>query len=118
MATDHWLGVDLGGTKILAGLFAYGVKPIVRAKQPTPFEEGPAAVVDSVVSLVNRIVTESGIDRAEFRGLGFSVPGQVDHRSGFVTNAPNLSWRNVDLKSLLPADWTWQTLVENDVRAA
>ncbi len=113
---NHWIGVDLGGTKILAGLFADGVKPLARAKEPTPFDQGAEAVVASVISVVNRIVTESGVDRATIRGMGFSVPGQVDYRRGFVTNAPNLGWRNVDLPSLLPADWPWQTVVENDVR--
>ncbi len=112
----HWIGVDLGGTKILAGLFADGVNPLARAKEPTPFDQGSEAVVASVVSVVNRIVTESGVSRATIGGMGFSVPGQVDYRRGFVTNAPNLGWRNVDLPSLLPADWPWQTVVENDVR--
>ncbi len=113
---NHWIGVDLGGTKILAGLFANGVKPLARAKEPTPFDQGAEAVVASVISVVNRIVTESGVDRATIRGMGFSVPGQVDYRRGFVTNAPNLGWRNIDLPALLPADWPWQTVVENDVR--
>jgi glucokinase len=116
MSAEHWIGVDLGGTKILAGLFADGVKPIARAKEPTPFDEGAEEVVESVISVVNRVVAESGIDRANIRGMGFSVPGQVDYRRGFVTNAPNLGWRNVDLPSLLPKEWPWQTVVENDVR--
>jgi glucokinase len=115
--SDYWLGVDLGGTKILAGLFADDVKPLARAKEPTPFDEGPEEVVESVCRAVERVILESNVDRNQIRGLGFSVPGQVDYRTGFVTYAPNLDWRNVDLPALLPSDWPWKTVLENDVRA-
>lgn len=118
MSAEHWIGVDLGGTKILAGLFADGVKPLARAKDATPFDQGAEAVVAGVVSVIDRVIAESGVDRKSIRGMGFSVPGQVDHRRGFVTYAPNLAWRNVDLPSLLPKDWKWQTVVQNDVRVA
>src|SRR5262245_33863585 len=116
MAQDYWLGVDLGGTKILAGLFGDDVKPLARAKEPTPFDEGAEEVVESAVRAVDRVLTEAKVDRSQVRGLGFSVPGQVDWRTGFVTFAPNLDWHDIDLPSLLPKDWPWKTVVENDVR--
>lgn len=116
MASEYWLGVDLGGTKILAGLFADSARPLVRAKEPTPFDEGAEEVVDSAVAAVERIIEEANIDRSAICGMGFSVPGQVDYRRGWVTNAPNLGWRNVDLSALLPKEWTWPIVVENDVR--
>lgn len=114
---DYWLGVDLGGTKILAGLFADDVKPLARAKEPTPFDEGPEEVVECVARAVDRVLAEAKVDPSEVRGLGFSVPGQVDYRTGLVGFAPNLDWRNVDLIALLPKSWPWKTVVENDVRA-
>ena len=44
MAAPYWLGVDLGGTKILAGLFDRDFSPVGRAKQPTNYDEGGPAV--------------------------------------------------------------------------
>jgi len=117
MAEHHWIGVDLGGTKVLAGVFADGVTPIGREKEPTPFTEGPDAVVQAVSKAVDKAIKQAGIDVATIRGMGFAVPGQVNHESGCVTYAPNLNWTNVDLPSLAPRSWTWPVTVLNDVRA-
>lgn len=97
-------------------MFADDARPLARAKEPTPFDEGPEEVVDSAARAIDRVIDEAGIDRAAIRGLGFSVPGQVDWQTGFVTFAPNLDWRNVDFPKLLPASWPWKTVFENDVR--
>lgn len=113
----HWIGVDLGGTKVLAGVFADGVTPIGREKEPTPFTEGPGAVVHAVAKAVDKAIKQAGIARDSIHGMGFAVPGQVNHETGFVTYAPNLNWTNVDLPALAPKAWTWPVVVQNDVRA-
>jgi glucokinase len=48
--------------------------------------------------------------------LGFGIPGQIDSGTTRVRYAPNLGWRDVEVKPLLPADWTWPVVLENDVR--
>ncbi|MFL5329562.1 MAG: ROK family protein [Gemmataceae bacterium] len=116
MSGEHWLGIDLGGTKILGGIFADGATPLARAKEPTPFDEGPAAVIEKIDRLINRLLDETKVDRASIGGMGFSAPGQINPNSGFVKFAPNLGWRDVDLPSLFPKTWTWPTFIENDVR--
>jgi glucokinase len=116
MAQDHWIGVDLGGTKILVGLFADDVEPLARVKEPTPFTDGPQAVVAAVERALNRALEEAKVSRESIKGMGFSVPGQVNYKTGFVKYAPNIEWRDVNLPSLLPKSWTWSTVLENDVR--
>lgn len=74
------IGVDLGGTKLLAAVVARG-KPGKLIKQPTP-TEGPSAVVDAVVHAVREL---GGADR-----LGLGTPGVVDQATGRVSHAPNL----------------------------
>ncbi len=114
--SNHWIGVDLGGTKILTGLFDDDMKLIARVKHPTKPEGGVAAVLQSVALGVNNVLEESKVPRESIRGLGFGIPGQIEPNSTIVRFAPNLDWRNVDLKTLLPADWTWPIVLENDVR--
>ena len=62
MSTGYWLGVDLGGTKILAGLFDDDLKLLARSKQPTAPDTGPAGVFANVVKAVDAVVRESGVD--------------------------------------------------------
>ena len=44
MSDGYWIGVDLGGTKILTGLFDDNFQLLARNKQPTGAEAGPAGV--------------------------------------------------------------------------
>lgn len=78
------IGVDLGGTKILAR----AVDPVTgaatgRVKSPTP--DGPAAVLDALADVITRV---DGFDAAS--GVGIGVPGFVD-RDGVVAKCPNIA---------------------------
>ncbi|MBN9119429.1 MAG: ROK family protein [Planctomycetes bacterium] len=116
MSTGYWLGVDLGGTKILAGLFDDELKLLARSKQPTAAESGPSGVVANIAKAVDAVVREANVDPAQVRGMGIGIPGQIELGTTRVKFAPNLDWRDVDIKPLLPAGWRWPLVVENDVR--
>lgn len=116
MSTGYWIGVDLGGTKVLAGLFDDNLTLLARSKQPTGAEGGPAGVFTRIAQAVDTVVREAKIDPADIRGLGFGIPGQIVPHTTTVRFAPNLDWRDVDVTPLLPADWKWPVVVENDVR--
>jgi glucokinase len=116
MSMEYWLGVDLGGTKILTGLFDQNMKLVARSKQPTTADGGPSAVIGRLVQGIEAILKESGVDTQQVRGMCIGVPGQVEIGTCRVRYAPNLEWRDVDIKPLLPASWNWPLIVENDVR--
>jgi glucokinase len=117
MSEAHWIGVDLGGTKILAGLFDDNMNVKGRAKEATPPPEaGPSAVFERIDKAVAKVLKESDVRSEQVKGLGFGVPGQIKPGTLAVKFAPNLNWRDVDLSSHLPRAWTWPTYIENDVR--
>lgn len=112
----HWIGVDLGGTKILTGLFDHNLRLLARAKQPTGGEGGPAGVFARIAQAVDSVIREAKLDPADVKGMGFGIPGQIEPHSTRVRYAPNLEWRDLDVKPLLPPDWSWPVVLENDVR--
>jgi glucokinase len=116
MTKGYWIGVDLGGTKVLAGLFDHDMQLLARAKQPTGSEGGPSGVFARIAQAVDAVVREARIDPAHVRGMGFGIPGQVVPDSTLVRFAPNLSWRDVDVQPHIPAAWNWPVVLENDVR--
>ncbi|HSQ55348.1 MAG TPA: ROK family protein [Gemmata sp.] len=116
MTAGYWLGVDLGGTKILSGLFDDELKLLARSKQPTSAEGGPVGVFGRVVQGVEAVIKEANITPEQIRGMGIGIPGQIEVGTTKVKFAPNLDWRDVDLKPLMPASWRWPLIVENDVR--
>ena len=116
MTGGYWIGVDLGGTKILSGLFDDGLKLLARSKHPTAPEGGPAAVFERIVQGVDAVIREANVDPAQIRGMCLGVPGQVEIGTTRVRFAPNLDWKDVDLQQFMPASWRWPLVVENDVR--
>ncbi len=116
MSATYWIGVDLGGTKILAGLFDANFKMLARAKQPTNAESGGQSVFGRIVQCVDSVLNDAGINGAQIAGMGLSVPGQIVPGARVVRYAPNLGWRDFDLTELIPASWKWPVFIENDVR--
>lgn len=116
MSTGYWLGVDLGGTKILSGLFDDELKLLARSKNPTGADGGPSGVFSRIVQGVEAVLKEANVEPAQVRGMCIGIPGQIEIGTTRVKFAPNLDWRDVDLKPLMPAHWTWPLLVDNDVR--
>jgi glucokinase len=114
--TNHWIGVDLGGTKLLAGLFDDQFRLLARSKQNVEIKEGPEGVFRQIEASVEDLFKQTGVDRGTVRGLGLGIPGQVDPRIGQVRYAPNLEWHDVELARVFPASWTWPVQFENDVR--
>ena len=116
MSPGYWIGVDLGGTKILAGLFDDDFTLLARSKQPTGSEVGPAGVFARIAQAVEAVIREAKIDPAHVRGLGLGIPGQIEHATSKVRFAPNLGWKDYDVLAAIPPEWTWPVVVENDVR--
>lgn len=99
---DHLLGVDLGGTKILAGVFDAKFNLKGTAKLSTKADRGVEAVIDRIARCINDAVDECDLSLKQFRGVGVGAPGAVDAESGRVIFAPNLpGWKDIPLKKEL-----------------
>lgn len=111
----YWIGVDLGGTKILAGLFDANLKLLNKFKLSTDFEDGGKVVFSRVVQAVDQVIADGKIQPSQIGGLCIAVPGQVIPKTTVVRYAPNLQWRDFDLAPLFPSHWKWPVLIDNDV---
>ena len=87
---DFLLGVDLGGTKILAGVFDAKFNLKGSAKLSTKADRGVEAVIKRIARCVNEAVDECDLSLKQLRGVGIGAPGAVDSDSGRVIFAPNL----------------------------
>ena len=111
---DHFVGVDLGGTKILAGVFSHNLKCLGRAKVSTKAQRGPEAVIGRIARCVRDAVDECDLDLKKVKGVGVGAPGPVDPESGRVIVGPNLGWEDVLLKKELEKELDMPVFVEND----
>jgi glucokinase len=113
-AKEYLVGVDLGGTKILAGVFDERLNCLGRSKISTKAQRGPDAVIERVVRCIRDAVDECDLDFRQVRGIGIGAPGASDPETGRVLFAPNLVWENVPLKKDLEKHLGIPAFIEND----
>jgi glucokinase len=108
------VGVDLGGTKILSGVFTNSLKFVGRSKMSTKAERGPAAVIDRIGHCVQDAVDECDLDLKQVKGVGIGAPGSVDPEGGRVMFAGNLGWKDIPLKKELEKQLQLPVFLGND----
>lgn len=111
---EFLVGVDLGGTKILSGVFKNNLECISRAKISTKPGRGPAAVIERIARCVRDAVDECDLTLKQVRAVGLGAPGAVDSDAGKVVFAPNLGWENEPLKKKLEDLLGLPVFLEND----
>src|SRR6266498_2366871 len=114
--SSYFVGVDLGGTKILAGVFDHEFSCLARMKLSTKAKRGPEGVMERVARCVQDAVDECDLAMKAIRGIGIGAPGAVDAQEGKVLFAPNLGWKDVPLKKALEKQLGVPVFVENDCK--
>jgi glucokinase len=117
--SEHIVGVDLGGTKILAGVFNHTLESVGTAKLSTKSQRGVDKVVERIARCVQDAADEADLSMKQIAGVGIGAPGAVDFDSGTVIFAPNLEgWKEVPLKKDLEKALGVPVFVENDCNIA
>ena len=111
---EYLVGVDLGGTKILSGIFSSSLKCIGRSKMSTKPERGPEVVIERIAHCIQDAVDECDLDLKQVRGIGIGAPGSVDPDNGKVMFAGNLGWKDVSLKKELEKQLDLPVFLGND----
>jgi glucokinase len=107
------IGVDIGGTKVAAGLVDEDGAILARARRLTPSTD-PAAVETTIVDVVRELRAGH-----EIVGVGIGAAGFVDAERARVMFAPHLAWRNEPLRDAVAvALGDLPVIVENDANAA
>jgi glucokinase len=116
---EYVVGVDLGGTKILSGVFNHSLESAGVTKLSTKSQRGVDKVVERIARCVQDSVDEADLTMKQIAGLGIGAPGAVDFGSGTVIFAPNLEgWKDVPLKKELEKQLGVPVFVENDCNIA
>ncbi len=112
----YYIGIDLGGTKILSGAVNKNGKLKSHYKIPTDASEGPDAVIKRIKKSVKKAIKNAGIKEKSVKAIGIGAPGQIDINKGVVIKAQNLEgWQDVNLKQKIENEFSIKTFINNDV---
>lgn len=93
----YYVGIDLGGTNIAAGVFDEHYTTVQLHSRPTLAARGFEAIVADMADAVRTVVAESGICLKDFSSVGIGVPSGINPVTRRVTYSNNLNWRDVPL---------------------
>ena len=79
-----YIGIDLGGTNIAAGIVDDNGKLIYKSSVPTHKERHYSAIIKDMAELVKTIVADAGYDTSDFKSIGIGCPGTIDNSNGIV----------------------------------
>ncbi|MEU9835101.1 ROK family protein [Streptosporangium sp. NPDC048047] len=96
------VGVDVAETYVHVELFDLALRRLHATEHPiTPEINQPEDLAGHIAAAIEALLSECGAERADVRGVGVSVPGQVAPRHGVSVFAPGWNWHDVPLLAIL-----------------
>lgn len=116
MSKNYNICLDVGGTKVLGVIFDEKDQIVYRLKKRTKSGgDGSADVEQVIISVVEEMIRESGIDRKKLGAIASCAPGVIDPENGVVLFTPNLPWRDYPIREHMEAHFGVPFFVGNDV---
>ncbi len=119
---DLVVGVDIGGSKVAAGLVDPAGEILCHNRNPMICNDGAASGLASVVKAIETASAQAvnAVGKHNLiRGVGICSPGPLDPKTGVIINPPNLPcWRNFPLAAEIAQIYRVRVKVDNDANAA
>lgn len=112
------IGVDLGGTNIVAGVVDEFYKIVGKGKMPTACPRPAVEILADVAKAVEMAIEDAGITLADVRSIGIGTPGSVEKHFGIIQYANNLGFSNVPARKILQSHFDKPIYIENDANCA
>jgi glucokinase len=117
-AQGRFLGVDIGGTKIAAGLVDREGKILKQIRKPMVATGSAEAGLEAVISAIDEMAALAA-PGGGFQSIGICAPGPLDPHNGIILNPPNLPcWRNFPLAEKIREKYKQPVHIDKDANAA
>lgn len=114
----YYIGIDLGGTNIAAGLVNENKEIVESASVKTLSKRPLEEIVDDMAEVAKSVAQKAGVSMDEVEWVGVGAPGTVIAETGVIDYSNNLDWYNVPLKDMLEKRLSKKVYIANDANAA
>lgn len=110
----HYIGVDIGGTKIAGGIVTNDGKIVVREERPTPIKAGGHSILQEAIEVAKSLIQSFGHD---IQAIGIGAGGQIDTTRGIVYSATDVipGWKGIRITESFTDSLKLPSAVDNDV---
>ena len=114
----YYIGIDLGGTKIAAGVVDSDFKIIAKASTPTQRPRSCSDICEDMAKVALEAVEQAGLTIEDIESIGIGAPGTVNSETGIIEYSNNLDFYNEPVADFIREHIQKPVYVENDANAA
>lgn len=116
---EKWLvGVDLGGTNIKFAFLSESGDILYRWSIPTDISNAGKKIIPDIASSILNKLFENNKTTRDVKGIGIGAPAFMNLETGYIYEAINLGWKNIDIKSELEQRLKLSVVIDNDANVA
>src|SRR5699024_9376177 len=112
------IGVDIGGTTVKIGILKVTGDLECKWEIPTDKSEEGQLIVEQICHSIEDRLDELFIQKQHIMGIGIGAPGFIKAENGFVYEAVNIGWKNVELTRQVQDILGLPAFLENDANVA
>jgi glucokinase len=114
-----FVGLDVGGTTMKAGVVDDQGRPLSSVNLPTEAHKGQEHGLERMCETIRQALAHAGLRPDQLAAIGVATPGTMDIPGGMILDPPNLHpWRNVPVRKYIQEVFRVPTAFQNDANAA
>jgi glucokinase len=118
-ATLLYVGLDVGGSSMKAGVVDDDGRPLSSVSLPTEAQKGQEFGLERMCETIRHAIADAGVGKEQIAAIGVATPGTMDIPAGIILDPPNLKpWRNVPVRQHVQDAFNVPTAFQNDGNAA
>ena len=114
----YYLGIDLGGTNIVAGVVDETYKILSKASIKTASPRPAVDIMDDMVKVSREACEKAGVPVEQLEWVGIGAPGTINRDTGYIEYSNNLQFDHVPLRQYIADRLGRPVFVDNDANAA
>lgn len=114
----YYLGIDLGGTNIVAGLVDEEHNIVKKCSRPTLLKRSFETIVADMAGAAQDALAGAGAAKTDVSYVGIGVPSSVNPKTKRIVFANNLGWKNADVIGEFQKNWDIPVRLGNDADCA
>lgn len=114
----YYIGIDLGGTHMAAGIVNEEGVIVAKAETPTLVGRAYQEIIADMAACIRAAMDSANIGEDDVHSVGIGIPGIADQKTGRVIFCTNLGWRDIPLREELQKHFNKPVFIDNDATVA
>ena len=112
------IGVDIGGTNLVAGLVDDNFNLLYKADTPSLPKRPDVEIVDDIIMLCKKIMSDNNLAEKDIDSIGIGIPGGNDPKTGVILYCANINFLNTPIVKMIQDKINVPIFLGNDADCA